>query len=151
MSFSSRGMRTADWDMIRHFTPAEFKNPANMGYEFMLWLDRVWVKAHDLVPRVRKFRMVISSSYRDPIYNKRIGGAKNSSHTDIICDAVDIRGIYDTYPDDMNWNKHRLKIDLAAKMLGCRRVGVYPDGSLHLDRTEDRRPMGMWVRVSGHP
>ncbi len=149
--FSTRTMKTSDWDSVRHFGPGEFVRPEAMGYEFMLWLDRVWIKAHDLAPRVTKFEMIISSSHRDAAYNARIKGAKNSSHIDVPCDAVDVRGVYEKYGDDPNWNKHRLKIDLAAKMLGCRRVGIYTDGSLHLDRTEDRRPMGLWVRVSGHP
>jgi uncharacterized protein YcbK (DUF882 family) len=145
-------MEEQDWDSIRHFAPGEFKHPELMGYEFMLWLDRVWIKAHDLAPRTMKFQMIISSSYRDPAYNKKVGGAKNSAHTDLICDCVDIQPVYDVYPDDMNWNKHRLKIEKAAMMLGCVRIGSYPNsGAIHLDRTEDRRPMGKWIRVSGHP
>ncbi len=152
MSFSSRTMDDRDWDEIRHFTPSEFKRPELMGYEYMLWLDRVWIKAHDLKPRVQLFQMIVSSSYRDPAHNARVGGAKKSSHMDKPCDATDISGIFNRYPDDANWNKHRLKIVKAAMMLGCTRIGSYPsNGSLHLDRTEDRRPSGLWVVVSGHP
>lgn len=151
MSFSSRPMNVQDWDEIRFFKPQEFKDPSHMGYEFMLWLDRVHAKASSLAPRLPTFVMSISSSYRDPAYNRKVGGAKNSSHTDQICDAVDITGVYETYEDDANWNKHRLKIILAAAMLGCRRIGLYENGSIHLDRTETRRPMGLWVRVNGHP
>ena len=151
MSFSSRRMRDSDWDSIRFFSPTEFKNPGAMGWEFLLWLDRVHAKASSLAPRTSAFHMVVSSSHRDPAYNARIGGARKSSHVDIPCDAVDIGGVYERYRDDMNWNKHRLKIQKAALMLGCMRVGIYPNGSLHLDRTEDRRPSGLWVRVNGHP
>ena len=151
MSFSKRTMRAEDWDSIRFFSRDEFKAPERMGYEFMLWLDRVHAKASSLAPETEVFQMIVSSSYRDPEYNRRVGGAKKSSHMDTPCDVVDIRGVYDRYADDPNWNKHRLKIMLAASMLGCRRIGIYTDGSLHIDRTESRRPMGLWVRVSGHP
>lgn len=149
--FSSRAMEPADWDEIRFFKPEEFKAPERMGYEFMLWLDRVHAKASSLEPRLPEFVMNVSSSYRSPDYNRKVGGARNSSHTDLICDAVDIAGVYETYADDANWNKHRLKIILAAAMLGCRRIGLYENGSIHLDRTESRRPLGLWVRVNGHP
>ncbi len=151
MSFSSRTMHEADWDEIRFFAPSEFHNPEKMGYEFMLWLDRVHAKASSLSPRTQQFKMVVTSDYRSPEHNAAVGGAKHSSHMDVPCDVVDIGGIYEQYGDDANWNKHRLKIIKAAMMLGCTRIGIYTNGSLHIDRTEDKRPQGLWVRVNGHP
>lgn len=142
MPFSSRAMQAADWLEIHNFTPIEFKNPERMGYEFMKWLDRVRVNAD--VP------MHVSSSYRSPEYNKSVGGASDSAHTDDICDAVDIRMA--PRPDDPNWNYSRWQIVMAARDLGCRRFGSYANGSLHIDRTEDRRPAPrFWIMVAGHP
>jgi uncharacterized protein YcbK (DUF882 family) len=130
MAFSTRTMTPADWQGITHFTPAEFKAPDKMGYEMMLWLDGVREQAG--VP------MRITSSYRSPAYNASVGGAKDSAHTDVPCDAVDIGK--DPTPSDPNWNYSRFRIVDTAMKAGCVRIGFYPNGSLHLDRTEDKRP-----------
>lgn len=136
--FSSRTMTPADWQGITHFTPDEFKRPDKMGYEFMVYLDGLREQAG--VP------MFISSSFRSVEYNRSVGGAADSSHTDDPCDAVDIRK--SPTPADPNWNHARFCIVRAAFLSGCVRVGIYPNGSLHIDRTEDRRPgMRLWVMV----
>lgn len=140
MSFSKRTMKPADWAECPHFPPSEFKNPEKMGYEFMVWLEKVRVKAN--VP------MTITSSYRSPAYNASVGGAKDSAHTDTPCNAVDI-GMRQR-SDDPNWNFSRWQIVMAARDLGCNRIGSYANGSLHLDRTEEKRPAPrMWRVVSG--
>lgn len=130
MAFSSRTMTPADWRGLTHFTPAEFKAPEKMGAEFMVWLDGVRQQAD--------VSMKIISSYRTPAYNASVGGAKDSAHTDDPCDAVDIGK--DPTPSDPNWNRARFKIMQAALAGGCQRIGFYPSGSLHLDRTEGQRP-----------
>lgn len=137
MSFSSRCMRPEDWDEIKHFKPEEFKKPLLMGYEFMKWLDKVREGA-DVV-------MLVSSSARSDDYNKAVGGAGDSAHVDIPCDAVDIR----KNPNSkMTWNHDRFQIVFTAYALGCRRFGIYKDQSIHLDRTEKKRPAPrMWVEV----
>jgi uncharacterized protein YcbK (DUF882 family) len=141
MSFSSRTMREPDWDEITNFKPTEFKNPEKMGYEFMLWLDKLRTKAN--VP------MTITSSYRSAAYNKSVGGATDSAHVDIPCDAIDI-GMRPR-PSDPNWNFTRFQIVKTAIEMGCQRIGTYANGSLHLDRTEHKRPAPrMWRVVKGH-
>jgi uncharacterized protein YcbK (DUF882 family) len=137
--FSSRVMGKADWDAIAdYFLPGEFTVPTRMGWEFMLWLVEVRKAAG--VP------MHISSSYRTAAHNKAVGGAMDSAHTDAICNAVDI-GIKPT-PEDRNWNAARFEIMDAARALGCQRIGMYKNGSLHIDRTEDVRPARcIWVAV----
>lgn len=137
MAFSTRTMRPADWAGLRHFTAAEFKDPEKMGYEFMCWLDQVrddaGVAAH------------VSSSYRSKAYNKAVGGAADSAHVDEPCDAADIRK--HPTPDDPHWNLARGRLIVSAILRGCVRVGFYPDGSIHFDRTEDRRPAAIWNAV----
>jgi uncharacterized protein YcbK (DUF882 family) len=139
MSFSTRTMTAQDWlDLAKefgraYFTPDEFKEPARMGFEFIRWLFGVRHKAG--------VKMKITSSYRAPWYNKLIKGAKKSAHMDEpICDAVDIA------PEN-SYARH--KIIFTSYELGCRRHGIYKNGSIHLDRTEDRRPADvLWTVVN---
>lgn len=132
--FSNRAMTNADWEKMKpYFTKKEFKNPERMGYEFMQELLAVRKRAG--------CAMIVSSSYRDPAYNKRVRGAKDSAHTDWpLCNAVDIR------PRN---SLERFAIVRAAILEGFVRIGIYKDGSLHLDKTEDVRPGNvLWTIVS---
>jgi uncharacterized protein YcbK (DUF882 family) len=132
MAFSSRTMRASDWRALRHFKASEFKYPHRMGYEFMRWLDDVRQTLGEPLSR--------SGDWRDPKSNAEVGGAKDSAHMDEICDAIDLsaRGMT---------GAKRLRLFVVAYSLGCRRFGIYENGSVHLDRTEDRRPHAMWVKV----
>lgn len=137
MPFSTRTMTAADWaEVAPEFTPSEFNAPEKMGYEFLSWLVQVRRKAG--VP------MHPSSDYRDPARNANAGGASKSAHMDTPCDAADFAG---EKPGAPMPGKHRLAIVKAALELGCTRLGVYQNGSVHLDRTEDRRPSSLWVKV----
>lgn len=140
MPFSSRKMLAGDWMLIRHFRPFEFAYPELMGFEFMLWLEKLRTTAG--VP------FVITSSYRTRDHNASVGGARDSAHMDIPCNAVDI-GMRPRR-DDPNWNLTRFLIIATAIQLGCKRIGTYADGSLHLDRTEDERPAPRMWRVVGN-
>jgi hypothetical protein len=137
--FSSRTMTAADWKEIKHFRPSEFRRPSRMGYEFVKWLDAVREGAG--VP------MVITSSSRTTVHNADVGGATNSAHTDVPCNAVDVGER--PRKDDPNWNLSRWAIVSTAIALGCKRIGLYADGSLHLDMTHDRRPAPRMWRVVG--
>lgn len=142
MRFSSRTMIATDWRRIRNFRPEEFKEPEKMGLEFVLWLDLVREEA--AVP------MRITSSYRSPAYNAAVGGASNSAHTDVPCNAVDIG--MSPRANDPNWNHTRYQIVSVAMRRGCKRIGTYQNGSLHLDRSEDTRPAPrMWRVVGSEP
>jgi uncharacterized protein YcbK (DUF882 family) len=137
--FSTRTMRPEDWVTIKHFSPAEFKHPDVMGLEFMKWLDTLRSQAG--VP------MHVSSSYRSKAYNASVGGATDSAHVDVPCNAVDVAER--PRPDDLNWNYSRFRIVSAAILMGCKRIGTYQNGSLHLDMTHDRRPSPRMWRVVG--
>lgn len=139
MSFSTRTMKTKDWELIKHFKPSEFKTPSKMGFEFMQWLDELRERAG--VP------IIITSSYRSPAYNKSVGGATNSAHTDVPCDAIDI-GMRPR-KNDPNWNFSRWQIVKIAIEMGCQRIGSYSNGSLHLDMTHNKRPAPRMWRVVG--
>lgn len=130
MGFSSRTMQEDDWDELYYFNADEFKYPEKMGYEFMLWLERVRVEA--------QWPMIISSSYRTPERNREVGGAHKSAHMNSPCNAVDI-------PDP--GNEGRFRIIRAAMKLGCKRVGSYAGGQIHLDRAEDTHPAPRMWRV----
>lgn len=137
--FSSATILPEEWATLSpHFSPGEFVHPELMGREFIVWLNQVRAAAG--VP------MHITSSARTLEHNAQVGGAKDSAHTDPICNAVDI-GKAPT-DDDPNWNLARWQIVKAAIDHGCTRIGIYPNGSLHLDRTEDVRPSPrLWIAV----
>ena len=139
MPFSTRTMRPEDWAEIKHFTPDEFAHPEKMGYEGMKWLDMLREQAG--VP------IVITSSYRTPEHNAsmRPPGAKNSAHCLVPCDCWDIGER--PRPDDPQWTYSRFRIVSAAILMGCKRIGSYSDGSLHLDRAEDTHPAPRMWRV----
>jgi len=139
VTFSTRTMRADDWPKLRHFKPGEFRRPEKMGYEFMLWLDEVAEDAG--VPGV------IVPSHRTKEENQAAGGAPDSAHVDEVCESVDI-GMRPR-PDDPNWNYSRFQIVSTAIAKGCRRIGSYQSGSLHLDRTEHKRPAPRMWRVVG--
>src|SRR5574340_589008 len=123
MNFSSRCMCDKDWSALQFFKENEFKFPDKMGYEFILWLDQT--------RSIAQVSFDVISDYRSPVRNDEIGGAKDSAHMDIPCDAVDLR---------VTDNAQRFAIVRAALSNSCTRIGLYPNGNLHIDRTENTRP-----------
>ena len=73
----------------------------------------------------------VTSGYRDPAHNKRVGGAKDSAHTR--ANAVDV-----TFSGD---EVKTLKLVEIASKAGIGGIGVYKPGVVHLD-TENRRVWG---------
>jgi hypothetical protein len=89
---------------------------------------------------------VPTSDWRSDDYNDQVGGASDSAHEEVPCNAIDIGER--PRPDDPSWNYSRWRIVTAAINLGCKRIGMYANGSLHLDRTEGRRPSPRIWRVA---
>lgn len=138
MPYSTRTMLKEDWKEIKHFAASEFNYPDSMGYQFVKWLDAVREEAG--------CEMHLTSDHRPPERNAAAGGAERSAHMDLPCNAVDIGKRPKT--DDPNWNHARYRIIKAALKLGCQRIGLYPNGSLHLDRGEGDHPSPrLWVSV----
>lgn len=142
MSFSTRTMTAQDWvDLAQefgqaYFGPDEFKYPDKMGYEFIRWLFEVRVEAG--------VRMNVTSDHRPKAYNTTVGGAEDSAHVDVPCSSAD----FGNKGKNKMTNIDRFHIIRAAMKLGCVRIGFYKNGSIHLDRTEDRRPAPrLWTVV----
>lgn len=137
-----RCMTDADWEKMKPiFSKSEFRRPMLMDRAFMEDLLRVRHRAG--VP------VFISSSHRTDEENVTAGGAADSAHTDVPCKSVDIVPPRKPDPKDPNWNYARYRIVQAAMELGFVRIGIYPNGSIHLDKTEDTRPAPrLWVVVS---
>lgn len=140
MNFSTRAITPGDWRNMNHFTERDFLNPAFMGFEFVRWLD--------LLRTVCGFPFRITSSYRTPEHNKAVGGAPDSAHCDIPCNAVDIGET--PRPEDPNWNHSRYLIVNHALAMECSRIGLYADGSIHLDKTQYQRPSERIWRIVGN-
>lgn len=126
-------MRPEDWAKVHpFFQPHEFDHPERMGYEFMLWITEV--------RKELGMTLTPSSDGRSIVHNADVGGAKRSAHLDPILNVLDFSG------HNMTGIK-RLQLFAIAYQHGCRRFGIYANGSVHLDRTEDVRPEACWVKV----
>lgn len=132
--FSSRTIQPREWALIApEFHANEFRNPDNMGYEFMLWLKALRRKVGQ--------PLTVSSDYRSPERNENAGGASKSAHMDIPCNAVDFSGV------GMS-SARRMTLVRAALDMGCTRLGIYANGSVHVDRGDEGRASGvLWVKV----
>src|SRR6266487_1401444 len=140
MNFSTRCMQADDWTKISSFSLHEFSHPSFMGFEFMQWLDTLRNKCG--------MPFWITSSYRTIEHNQLVGGADDSAHCDVPCNAVDIGE--SPRVSDPNWYHSRFLIVSNALASGCSRIGLYANGSIHLDMTADRRPGERIWRVVGN-
>jgi len=116
---------------LKYFKISEFDSPDEPGSgKFMsestlLMLD----KTRDL----SKTSFVITSGYRTPKHNKKVGGVNGSAHTK--GRAVDVKCYSST---------GRYKIIKAALEVGFNRIGV--SGSfIHLDNDPDKSPHVIWT------
>lgn len=86
--------------------------------------------------------LTITSGFRDPNYNAKVGGAKRSQH--MLHNAVDIRGSNFT-------NEQRLKLVAIASSVGITGIGVYNDKSLHFDMRSSPAAWGSGFTYAGIP
>jgi zinc D-Ala-D-Ala carboxypeptidase len=122
-------MTDKEWATIKYFKKAEFlcgtSKTEDMKIDFLKLLDRCRVYAG--VP------FIVTSGYRSPEHNTKIGGAKNSPHLrgyacDISCPTSAIR----------------FKILSAAIEVGFKRIGVGKN-FIHLDNDPSLAQQVCWM------
>tara|TARA_B100001564_G_C20641407_1_gene672335 strand:+ start:66 stop:458 length:393 start_codon:yes stop_codon:yes gene_type:complete len=109
-----------------HFRPEEFMSKGNGAL-------MVHEQALDCLEMLRSTigqQLIITSAYRDPLYNARVGGAPASRHK--VGDAFDIR-----WPDLAKAN-----MIVLAKNCGFRGIGIY-SRFLHIDLGAQRQWSGV--------
>jgi hypothetical protein len=110
-------VREFDWP-YEHFAPAELASKGNGALKLQ-------VDAMDRLASLRKklgAPMLVTSAYRDPDHNRRVGGAKGSYH--LRGQAFDIR---------MD-NHDPAEFEKAARDVGFTGFGFYPHlGFMHID------------------
>jgi len=117
---------------IKYFNLSEFDCPTdsgsgeNMCLEFLGKLD----KARELAGIPFK----INSGYRTTEHNTAVGGVKNSSHTNIPCNAADIH---------IKDSASRYKIIQSAIKVGFNRIGIGKN-FIHLDTDKKKSPNIIW-------
>jgi zinc D-Ala-D-Ala carboxypeptidase len=123
-------MRYSDWKMVPantwrwpSFSPREI---ACKGTGSILINEDALDKLQALRNRIGK-PLVLTSAYRSPSHNKRVGGAKNSQHMQ--GNAFDVRMD--------NHDPH--EFEAAARSVGFTGIGYYPkSGFMHIDLGPDR-------------
>lgn len=127
-------MSALDWaNDSPHFKKGEFRYPEAMDPGFVKWLNKLRAKVG--------FPIYIASDHRPPARNAAAGGAKASAHLSNPCFAVDLgqrKGVGFSSPQ-------RFALIFAARDLGCRRFGIYPNGFVHLDLDPSKPQDVVWV------
>lgn len=110
-----------DWK-YKHFNPWEFISGGDGSFK----MDSSLLDKLDLAREVWGRPFIITSAYRDPLYNKQIGGVKNSMH--VHGKAVDI--------SLLDYNKEDLYYVL--KYAGFTGFGLSYDNFIHADIGRER-------------
>ena len=119
------------WENIKHFKQHEFDSPdkkgsgANMQESFVRKLDDARTLADT--------PFSITSGYRTPAHNKKVGGVANSSH--VTGYAADIA---------VKSNSARFKILNALHAVGFNRIGI-GKGFIHVDNDPTKPQNTVWV------
>lgn len=124
------------WNEINHWKEDEFRHPELLRPKMVDMLDDL----RDQYPTA----LIVSSSWRDPVHNKKVGGASNSSH--IVAPDGFYSGIDLTTPANVFTGHEYFLIQKVAYRVGFRRIGLYKDfAHIHLD-IEERLPQDvLWI------
>ena len=116
------------WGQVQHFSAWEFDSPdvEGSGAEHM---DEHLVRKLDTLRGLMRRPLTISSGYRTPEYNGKIGGATRSKHLDGIAVDIPIAG------------EDAFKLVGLAYSLGFTGIGIKQNGKwskrfIHLDVRE---------------
>ena len=121
------------WSSIRHFSPKEFASPdtgeAHVKQELVALLDEA--------REIAGVSFVITSGFRTPEHNRRVGGVPGSAHTKGL--AADIAA-----PD----SRAKHAIVSALIKAGCGRLGV-GNTFVHADVDLDKPWPCLWTYGGG--
>jgi hypothetical protein len=117
--------------MFEYFDLSEFDSPDLPGSGKKM--DINFIHTLDAIRKNVGFPLIISSGYRTPEHNEKVGGVLNSAHTK--GKAADIR---EGNPDK------QLKIALAAAKFGIKRIG-FGNTFIHLDNDHSKSYQNTWA------
>lgn len=117
---------------IKYFKLSEFDCPTDSGSGENMCLS--FLSKLDGARELAGVSFKITSGYRTPKHNTSIGGVKNSSHTNIPCNACDI-----STPDSST----RHKIISSLLKVGINRIGIGKN-FIHCDTDKKKSPNIIW-------
>ncbi|MEM7667403.1 MAG: D-Ala-D-Ala carboxypeptidase family metallohydrolase [Pseudomonadota bacterium] len=129
---------TPGWESYRYFKPHEFASKGNgevqVDHRMVAALDNV---RHEFGQPIR-----ITSGYRDPEHNRRVGGARNSQHMHGTAVDIDLTGMDDA---------QRSRLVSLLSQNGFRGFGTYDD-SPNMLHADTRKNFAQWDHGDGrHP
>lgn len=117
---------------IKYFKLSEFDCPTDSGSGENMCLS--FLSKLDEARELAGVSFKITSGYRTPKHNTSIGGVKDSSHTNIPCNACDI-----STPDSST----RYKIISSLLKVGINRIGIGKN-FIHCDTDKKKSPNVIW-------
>lgn len=137
---------TLTFDRLTHFSPHFSKREfaCHDGTVVPLKLEDNAIRLANALEKLRAHigkPLHLASVYRTPEYNKKVHGARNSRHT--YADAADI----DMQAMARLGVSHNGVLTAAEAVPEIHGIGIYPDGSIHVDtRPGSRVFWNDWIR-----
>ena len=113
------------WEKIQHFSAWEFDSPDAEGSGAEHMAENL-VKRLDTLRGLMRRPLTISSGYRTPEYNGKIGGATNSKHLEGIAVDIPIAG-------EDAFKLVGLAYSLGFTGIGVNQTGEWDKRFIHLD------------------
>ena len=123
---------------FKYFTWSEFDQP-NLSGSGAKYMSADFIHKLDAIRKDVGFPLIITSGYRSPEYNAKVGGVANSSHIKGL--AADISAIT---------NDMRFEIAKSAIRNGITRIG-WGNTFIHLDVDKDKSQEVVWGYGNEYP